>query len=263
MATSASSPTTPTPAASTTTGGCRRCTASRAISRARTSRATPTPSCRLQENTVHGFQRTDADYLSVDADATSLSGHAGSVVVRQDLRRDDALQQLRRLQVARLRHQRPRVHAPRRRAQPVELVPVAQLQAGQVRPHAQLQHQPVFGLELRRRPDVFRRQHQLALDVRELLQHRRRLQPRRGAVPRSRDARRPRRARQSRQESLVLRQHRQPQGAVVLLQRRPLGRHQEQRAPRHQSRRQLARHLVDVAEPERPLRDQPATTHSG
>ena len=30
-------------------------------------------------------------------------------------------------------------------------------------------------------------------------------------------------------QPLVLRQHRQPQGAVVLLQRRPLGRHQEQR----------------------------------
>jgi len=34
---------------------------------------------RLQESTVHGFQRPDADYLAVDADATALSGHAGSV----------------------------------------------------------------------------------------------------------------------------------------------------------------------------------------
>jgi hypothetical protein len=34
---------------------------------------------RLQENNVHGFQRPDADYLGVDADATSLRGHAGSV----------------------------------------------------------------------------------------------------------------------------------------------------------------------------------------
>jgi hypothetical protein len=34
---------------------------------------------RLQENTVHGFQRPDADYMGVDADATALSGHAGSI----------------------------------------------------------------------------------------------------------------------------------------------------------------------------------------
>ncbi len=34
---------------------------------------------RLQENNVHGFQRPDADYLGVDADATAISGHAGSV----------------------------------------------------------------------------------------------------------------------------------------------------------------------------------------
>ena len=34
---------------------------------------------RLQESNVHSFQRPDADYLGVDADATSLSGHAGSI----------------------------------------------------------------------------------------------------------------------------------------------------------------------------------------
>ncbi len=36
---------------------------------------------RLQENTVHLFQRPDADYLGVDFDATTLSGHAGSISV--------------------------------------------------------------------------------------------------------------------------------------------------------------------------------------
>lgn len=36
---------------------------------------------RLQENTVHTFQRPDADYMGVDANATSLSGHAGSVSI--------------------------------------------------------------------------------------------------------------------------------------------------------------------------------------
>lgn len=34
---------------------------------------------RLQENNVHSFQRTDADYMGVDVDATTLQGHAGSV----------------------------------------------------------------------------------------------------------------------------------------------------------------------------------------
>jgi hypothetical protein len=33
---------------------------------------------RLQENNVHTFQRPDADYMGVNANATSLSGHAGS-----------------------------------------------------------------------------------------------------------------------------------------------------------------------------------------
>ncbi len=36
---------------------------------------------RLQENTVHGFQRPDADYVGLDESATSLRGHAGSVSI--------------------------------------------------------------------------------------------------------------------------------------------------------------------------------------
>jgi hypothetical protein len=36
---------------------------------------------RLQENNVHAFQRSDADYLEVDGGATSIGGHAGSVSV--------------------------------------------------------------------------------------------------------------------------------------------------------------------------------------
>lgn len=34
---------------------------------------------RLQKNTVHSFQRPDADYVDLDSDATALSGQAGSV----------------------------------------------------------------------------------------------------------------------------------------------------------------------------------------
>ena len=213
---------------------------------------------RLQENNVHGFQRPDADYMGVDADATSLQRPCRLGVVRQDLRREHALQQLRRLQVAGLRHQRSRFHAPRRRAQPVELVPVAQLQAGQVRAHAQLQHQPVRRLELRRRPHVFGRQRQLALDVRELLQHRRRLQPRCRAVPRSRDARRPGRARQPEQGNLWYYANTDNRKALSFFYN---GGHwadtQEQLAPRHHARRQLARDLVDVAQPRPALLHQP------
>ena len=36
---------------------------------------------RLQTNNVHSFQRPDADYLGVDANATRLGGHAGSVSI--------------------------------------------------------------------------------------------------------------------------------------------------------------------------------------
>ncbi len=36
---------------------------------------------RVQQNAVHYFQRPDADYLTFDPDATSLSGHGGAVTV--------------------------------------------------------------------------------------------------------------------------------------------------------------------------------------
>jgi hypothetical protein len=39
----------------------------------------PESMVRLQEGTVHSYQRTDADYLEVDPLATTLSGHGGSV----------------------------------------------------------------------------------------------------------------------------------------------------------------------------------------
>ncbi|MDP2321684.1 MAG: DUF5916 domain-containing protein [Acidobacteriota bacterium] len=34
---------------------------------------------RLQQNTVHGYQRPDADYVEVDTAATTLQGHAGAI----------------------------------------------------------------------------------------------------------------------------------------------------------------------------------------
>ena len=105
---------------------------------------------------------------------------------------------------------------------------------------------------------VFGRQHQLALDVHELLQHRRRLQPRRGAVPRSRDARRPRRARQSRASNVWYYANTDNRKALSFYYN---GGHwadtKNSVAARHQSRRELARDLVDVAERRPPLRHQP------
>ena len=181
---------------------------------------------RLQENNVHSFQRPDADYIGVDPNATTLQGHAGSVSFGKisgestrfssyvgykspgfdtnDLgfmRRADEKNQSNWFQW--------------RNFKPGKYVRTRNFNINQY-----------AGWNFGGDRTVFGRQHQLALDVHELLQHRRRLQPRRRAVPRSRDARRSRRARQSEQvQRLVLREHRQPQGAVVLLQRQPLGRH--------------------------------------
>ena len=127
-----------------------------ATSPAATSRATPRRSSACRKTTSTASSVPTRTTSASIANATTLQRPRRLGVVRQDLRREHALQQLRRLQVAGLRHQRPRLHAPRRREEPVELVPVAQLQAGQVRAHAQLQHQPVRRLELRRRPHSIR-----------------------------------------------------------------------------------------------------------
>ena len=164
------------------------------------------------------------------------SGHAGSVSFGKISGESTRFSSYVGYKSPGLRHQRSRLHAPRRRAQPVELVPVAQLQAGQVRAHAQLQHQPVRRLELRRRPPysggninshwTFTNYYSIGggfnLDA----------APFRDRVTRGG----PGVLGNPSKQPLVLREHRQPQGAVVLLQRRPLGRHQEQRAPRHHAR---------------------------
>ncbi len=47
---------------------------------------------RLQENNVHSFQRPDADYMGVDPDCDDAAGPRRVGVVRQDLRREHALQ---------------------------------------------------------------------------------------------------------------------------------------------------------------------------
>ena len=96
---------------------------------------------------------------------------------------------------------------------------------------------------------LLRRQRQLALDVHELLQHRRRLQLRRRAVPRSRHARRAGRARQPEQVSLWYYANTDNRKALSFGYN---GGHwadtKNSVAPRHHALAQLARHLVDVVE---------------
>ena len=49
---------------------------------------TPESITRIQENTVHSYQRPDSDYTEVDESATTMSGHGGSVAISEDRRRD-------------------------------------------------------------------------------------------------------------------------------------------------------------------------------
>ena len=103
------------PAASTTTGACRRCTASPATGPAATSTATPKRSrgCRKTTSTLSSAPTPITS--SVDPDATTLQGHAGSVSFGKISGESTRFSSYRRLQVAGLRHQRSRLHAPRRR----------------------------------------------------------------------------------------------------------------------------------------------------
>ena len=107
---------------------------------------------------------------------------------------------------------------------PVELVPVAKLHARQVRAHAQFQHQSVGGWNFggdRLYSGGNVNSHWTFTNYYSIGGG---YQPGCRAVPRSRDARRSGRARQPEQiQRLVLREHRQSQGVVGLLQRRPLG----------------------------------------
>ena len=103
-------------------------TAHRLSGPAAASAASPRRSRALQENTVHYYQRPDADYIELDPNATSLGGHAGSVSVRQDRRREAcASASIVGYKTPGLRHQRPRLPAPRRRAHHEQLGAVARL----------------------------------------------------------------------------------------------------------------------------------------
>jgi hypothetical protein len=72
---------------------------------------------RVQENSRHYFQRPDLTSAALDVTRTSLTGDGGMVGVQQDRRRARPLQLQRVVQESRPRHQRRRLHAPRRSAQ--------------------------------------------------------------------------------------------------------------------------------------------------
>ena len=110
--------TTHTPAASTTTSGCSPTLQLLGLSgRAATSPARTEAITRLQENNVHAFQRPDAEPRRGRRERDDARSAACRIVrVRQDRRREDAIQLVPRLQDAGLRHQRPRIPAARRRA---------------------------------------------------------------------------------------------------------------------------------------------------
>ena len=144
-------PTAPTPAASTGTRASRSATASPATSRRAACTASPTRSI--------AFRRTAATTSSVPTPALHARRSARTVAQaaqradrhQQNRRRAHPLQLERRVQVARLRHQRRRVPAPRRPAHHRQLVPVPQRQAEPLVPQPQHQLQPVRRVELRRR----------------------------------------------------------------------------------------------------------------
>ena len=207
------------PAAWTTTGGIgERYSLSGFWAGSRIS-GDPEAMTRVQENAVHYYQRPDADYVELDPNATSLSGHAGSVNRQQDRRREGALQRQLRLQEPRLRDQRPRLPAPRRRAHDEPLGAVARPGAGQVQAPVHGELQPVGRLELRRRQPVQRRQRQHALVVAEQLARRLRRERERRRPARPGDARRAGRAQQPDAGRLALHRVRRPARGVPRLQR--------------------------------------------
>ena len=178
-------------AASTGICGSRRATRSPATWRAAASAATPEAIERIQENSRHYFQRPDLTSDVADVDAHVAERHRRRMRYQQDRRPARPLQLQRRVQVARLRHQRRRVPAPRRPAQDRQLASVRSDTPDALVPQPEHQLQRIRGVELRRRSPVQRRQRQRARRLRQQLDHRRRLQPPGAGIRRSRDARRP------------------------------------------------------------------------
>ena len=130
----------------------------------------------LQENSRHYFQRPDLRQRDARSDAHVAHRH-GRLDRRSARSAASASASTRTCRSrARLRHQRRRLHAPRRSAERQQLAAVPQRQAEPLVPQPEHQFQPVRGVELRRRSSVLRRQRQRRRDVRQQLEHRRRRQ---------------------------------------------------------------------------------------
>ncbi len=114
--------------------------------------------------------RRDARRIRSDEDLAQRP--VGISRVPQDLRRARPLRVEHRLQVTRLRQQRPRIHQARRPDLAEQLDAVAPRQARQIHPQLPLQPQSVERPQLRRRPAPTRRQRQRALELQEQLVHR-------------------------------------------------------------------------------------------
>ena len=168
----------------------------------------------LQRSNVHSFQRPDAGSRR----ARSARRHAARPRrhgdLQQDRRRAHAHERQRRLPVARLRRQRSRVPAARRRDPAEQLVPGPMADAREVRPrNSSRQLQPVVGVQLRRRPPGTGRQRQRALGVPEPLGAGGGVNVNATELRRPADARRAGRFRPSAVKQLAVLQHERPQAS--------------------------------------------------
>ena len=138
----------------------------------------------------------------------ALNGHAGRGQLQQDQRPAHARQLVRRLQVARLRGQRPRFPVARRRHLDQQLVSDPRRQArASTSGTGNINFNQWGGLELRRRPPLLRRQHQHATGRSSTTGASARLQRQRRRLRRSAHARRTGRARTGQPEPVGLLRH--------------------------------------------------------
>ena len=107
----------------------------------------------VQTSSARYFQRPDNDHADYDPTRTSLGGHGGSVRLRRTGENANlSVPDRRRLALARLRDQRPRLHDPGRRDQPVRLGGIPDPQPVLDLPPAGDERERVAGLGFRRTP---------------------------------------------------------------------------------------------------------------
>ena len=189
---------------------------------------------RLQQNTVHAFQRPDADYTELDETATTLNGHAGSVSFGK-------ISGERTRFSSYVGYKSPGFDSNdlgfQRRADERTMNNWFQLRdfvPGRFVRNWNINFNQWAGWNFGGDRIFSGGNINTPLDLHQQLQRRRRRQLQRRAVPRPRHARRARRARQPEPQRVVLRQHRQPPRAVVQLQRLLRSRRPGHLPPQHQ-----------------------------